>query len=126
MDNHTNSAHEETREWVYEDGNEAIETVISMLSPAAAAETTRFMVDTSVCGLTIQTDPRQGAMACSSLLGFSSAPRKRSLSCKKNLKKLSGHPTDVDVCSLSSARRPCEAIPTPRQREHCGNTTSSF
>lgn len=63
MDHDANCALEETYEWAREDGNEAIKTVISMLSPTAAAETSSFMVDTSVCGLTIQTEPQQRTTA---------------------------------------------------------------
>lgn len=40
---------DETPQMAFVNGNEAIKTVVSMLSPAAAAETASFMVDTSVC-----------------------------------------------------------------------------
>lgn len=49
MDHHTTLTQIKGREMACEDGNQVIKAVISMLSPAVAAETSSFVVDTSVC-----------------------------------------------------------------------------
>lgn len=50
MNHHITLTRGKEQEMACEDGNQAIKVVISMLSPTVAAETSSFVVDTSVCG----------------------------------------------------------------------------
>lgn len=116
----------------YTDDDEAIKIVIGMLSPAVAAETASFTFDSSVCLAHHLAHPDQPQTTChyiQTAQSHSPAPQARGLDHDHALLAcppiLACHFTDLNACSSSSTRRPCEVAPTPRPRPACGSTTSA-